>query len=44
MRVANGDLTARVPFDETHTLWQLSGLLNTLLIRYQHAKHVEEEF
>jgi len=43
MRVANGDLTARVPFDETHVLWQLAGVLNTLLARYQHAKQAEDE-
>jgi hypothetical protein len=43
MRVANGDLSARVPFDETQVLWQLTGSLNTLLTRYQHAKYAEEE-
>ena len=44
IRVANGDLSARVPFDETQVLWQLAGSLNTLLTRYQYAKHAEEEF
>lgn len=43
MRVAQGDLKVRIPLDDTHVLWQLAGLLNTLLARYQQARHAEEE-
>ena len=43
LRVAGGDLTARVPFEQTHVLWQLAGLLNTLLAHHQHARQAEEE-
>ena len=42
MRVAQGDLKS-VPLDDAHVLWQLAGLLNTLLARYQQARHAEEE-
>ncbi len=43
MRVAHGDLKVRIPLDDTHILWQLAGLLNTLLTRYHQARHAEEE-
>ena len=43
MRVAQGDLKVRIPLDDPHVLWQLAGLLNTLLARYQQALHAEEE-
>ncbi len=43
LRVAQGDLTARVSLDETHQLWQLAGLLNTLLTRYQQARQAEDD-
>jgi len=43
LRVAGGDLTARIPFEQTHVLWQLAGLLNTLLAHHQHARQAEEE-
>ena len=43
MRVAQGDLNVRIPLDDAHILWQLAGLLNTLLARYQQARHAEEE-
>jgi hypothetical protein len=34
-RVANGDLSARVPLTDRNILWQISGLLNNLLTRFQ---------
>ena len=43
LRVAQGDLTARVSLDETHPLWQLAGQLNTLLTRHQQARQAEDE-
>ncbi|HTK06674.1 MAG TPA: hypothetical protein VL485_05875, partial [Ktedonobacteraceae bacterium] len=36
VRVANGDLDARVPLSQDNTLWPLAGSLNTLLSRYRH--------
>ena len=35
IRVANGDLNARIPLTEDNVLWQISGSLNTLLARAQ---------
>lgn len=35
MRVANGDLNARVPLADKNILWQISGSLNNLLARAQ---------
>lgn len=35
IRVANGDLDARIPLTEDNVLWQISGSLNTLLARAQ---------
>ena len=43
IRVANGDLSARVPFTQDNTLWKLAGPLNTLLGRFQHARQAEEQ-
>ena len=41
--IAQGDLTARVPLHDTHMLWQVAELLNTLLTRYQYARQAENE-
>ncbi len=41
VRVAQGNLRARVPLSAGKTLWQLAGPLNTLLDRYQHARAAE---
>ncbi len=35
IRVANGDLEARIPLTEDNVLWQISGSLNNLLARAQ---------
>lgn len=35
MRVANGDYSARVPFQRGNTLWEIAGALNNLLARVQ---------
>lgn len=43
MRVANGDLSARVPLTQENRLWQIAGPLNTLLGRYQRARQAEQE-
>lgn len=43
IHVANGDLTARVPFTHDQELWQVGAALNTLLTRYQRAVQAEEE-
>lgn len=40
-RVANGDLSARVPLDQDNVLWEVAGALNNLLARYQRAHLVE---
>lgn len=42
-RIAQGDLQARVPLVEGETLWPLVGSLNTLLARYQGARHQAQE-
>ena len=41
--VANGDLTARAPLTEDHTLWQIASALNNLLTRLQRASRSEYE-
>jgi len=38
VRVANGDLNARVPLTKDNTLWQISGSLNNLLARLQRLR------
>ncbi len=43
LRVAYGDLHARVSLDDTHPLWQIAGSFNTLLTHYQHARQTEDE-
>jgi hypothetical protein len=47
-QVANGNLNARVPLDQTNILWSIAGSLNNLLARLQswrqevqHAQHIE---
>ncbi len=42
-RIAQGELQARVPLIEGETLWPLVGSLNTLLARYQGARHEAQE-
>ncbi len=42
-RVANGDLSARVPLTEDNVLWQVAGLLNNTLTRLQHLQRTESE-
>jgi hypothetical protein len=42
-RVANGDLSARVPLTNENVLWQIAGQLNNLLSRYQSARVAEQE-
>lgn len=42
-RVANGDLTARVPLTQSNVLWQVAGALNNLLARYQRSQQAEHE-
>ena len=39
MRVANGDYSARVPFEQGNTLWEIAGALNNLLARVQRLRH-----
>jgi len=34
-RFANGDINARVPLTHRNVLWQVSGLLNNVLVRFQ---------
>ncbi len=41
--VANGDLQARAPLTQEHSLWQLARALNTLLVRLQRASLAERE-
>ncbi|GHO57796.1 hypothetical protein [Ktedonobacter robiniae] len=41
--VANGDLSARVPFSQGKVLWQIASALNTLLVRFQRASLAERE-
>jgi len=38
VRVANGDLNARVPLTQDNLLWQVSGSLNNLLARLQRSR------
>lgn len=38
MRVANGDLQARVPLTQGNVLWEIAGSLNTLLARFQRMR------
>jgi hypothetical protein len=42
MRVANGDLNARVPLTDENVLWQISGPLNNLLARTQRWRQEAE--
>jgi hypothetical protein len=42
-RVANGDLSARVPLTDRNILWQISGLLNNLLTRFQSLRQRAQE-
>jgi hypothetical protein len=41
MRVANGELDARVPLTEENVLWVVGGSLNNLLTRFQQARQAE---
>lgn len=43
MRVANGDLSARVPLTNENVLWQISGPLNNLLARTQRWRQDSEQ-
>lgn len=43
VRVANGDLNARVPLTNDNVLWQIAGSLNNLLSRLQHLHLVENK-
>ncbi len=43
MRVANGDLNARVPLTDDNVLWQISGALNNLLARTQRWRQEAEQ-
>ena len=42
-RVANGDVSARVPLTDRNILWQISGLLNNLLTRFQSLRQRSQE-
>jgi HAMP domain-containing protein len=42
-RIANGDLSARVPLPQDYSLWEVVELLNTVLVRLQHLHHAEAE-
>lgn len=44
VRVANGDYSARVPLTQENVLWQISGSLNNLLVRFQRLRHVEDQY
>jgi hypothetical protein len=44
MRVANGDLGARVPLTDDNVLWQISGSLNNLLARAQRWRQEAAQF
>jgi hypothetical protein len=41
-RVANGDLSARVPLTSENVLWEISGSLNTLLARMQSMQQQQD--
>ena len=43
MRVANGDLNARVPLTQDNVLWSVAGTLNNLITRLQRAQGAEEQ-
>jgi HAMP domain-containing protein len=43
MRVARGDVSARVPLSPDSALWQVSGLLNNTLARLEHLQRAETE-
>ncbi len=43
MRVANGDLSARVPLTSENVLWSVAGTLNNLITRLQRAQNAEEQ-
>ncbi len=42
-RVANGDLSARVPLTQDNVLWEVAGLLNNVLSRLQRLSQTEAE-
>ncbi len=42
-RVANGDLSARVPLTSENVLWSVAGTLNNLITRLQRAQGAEEQ-
>ncbi len=42
-RIAQGDLSARVPLSPDNVLWQVAGLLNNALARLQRLQHAETE-
>ena len=41
--IANGNLNARVPIDQDHTLWHTARAVNSLLVRLQRASISEKE-
>jgi len=43
MRVANGDLNARVPLTSDNVLWSVAGTLNNMITRMQRAQGAEEQ-
>ncbi|HET8841732.1 MAG TPA: hypothetical protein VFN35_09705 [Ktedonobacteraceae bacterium] len=43
MRVANGDIAARVPLNHDNVLWEIAGSLNNLLSRFQRALQNEQK-
>ncbi len=42
-RVANGDVTARVPLTHDNVLWEVAGSLNNLLARLQRLLQIEQK-
>lgn len=42
-RIANGDMTARVPLTHDSVLWEVAGALNNLLTRFQRAIQAEHK-
>jgi hypothetical protein len=41
--VANGNLNARAPLNQSNALWQIARALNTLLVRLQRASQAEKD-
>ncbi len=43
VRVANGDINARVPLTQDNVLWEVAGALNNLLARFQRLHQAESK-